>query len=395
MSRKLAAHYIIPGNGEPIKNGIVTLDDSGKVMEVSQTNQNLQEISGLEFYSGILIPGFVNAHCHLELSHLEGKIRKRTGLPVFVSQINQMRQTEESEILEAARKADNYMWLNGIVAVGDISNTNHSFKIKSESKLTYHSFLEIFTTNPDLVIKKFKSALEIEKELKNFGLSSSIVPHAPYSVTPEMFELIKSHSLKNQKSISLHNQECPSENELYHSKSGDLFDVFIKLGVNFNALPKTGKNSLESIMTKMPKSIKTILVHNTYTTEADIEKANEYFDDLYWCMCPNANLYIENNLPDIPLFHRKNQKICIGTDSLASNHQLSILEELKTINQNFTKIPVDKLVRWASLNGAEALGLSQKIGSIETGKTPGINLIKKFDLQNFRLKPESELKRLV
>jgi cytosine/adenosine deaminase-related metal-dependent hydrolase len=395
MNRKLSAHYIITGNGKPIKNGIVTLDDSGKVLEVSQTNQNLQEISGLEFYSGVLVPGFVNAHCHLELSHLKGKIRKRTGLPGFVSQINQTWQAEESEILEAEKKADNYMLHNGIVAVGDISNTSHSFKIKSASKLSYHTFLEVFNTNPDLVTKKFESALELEKELKNYGLSSSIVPHAPYSVTPEMFELIKNHSLSHQKSISIHNQECSSENELYRSKSGELFDVFTKFGVDFSALPLTGKNSLESIMIQMPASIKTILVHNTYSTEADIDKANNYFDDLYWCMCPNANLYIENNLPNISLFYGKNQKICMGTDSLASNHQLSILEELKIISQNFTDIPVNELIKWATLNGAEALGLNQKFGSIEPDKTPGINLIKKFDLQNFRLKPDSELKRLV
>ncbi len=395
MNRKLAAHYIIPGNGLPIKNGIITIDDSGKILELSQTNQNLQEISGLEFYSGVLIPGFVNAHCHLELSHLKGKIRQHTGLPGFVSQINQLRQLDKTDIIKAARKADNNMWHNGIAAVGDISNTNHSFEIKSKSKIEYHTFLEIFTTNPNLVNNKFENALILEKELKSYKLASSIVPHAPYSVTPAMFELIKKHSVQNQKSISIHNQECSSENELYQSKSGELFDVFTKFGVDFSVIPQTGKNSLESISVQMSESIKTILVHNTYSSEADIKNAEAYFENLFWCICPNANLYIENKLPSISLFHQKNQKICIGTDSLASNHQLSILEELKTIHHNFPEIHVDELIKWATLNGAEALGLEDKFGSIEQGKSPGISLIKKFDLQNFKLKSNSELKRLV
>jgi aminodeoxyfutalosine deaminase len=395
MTRKLAAHYIIPGNGTLIKNGIVTIDKLGKILEISQSNKKLHEISGLEFYSGVLVPGFVNTHCHLELSHLKGKVRQHTGLPGFVSQINQIRQADENEIISAAKRADNYMWHNGIVAVGDISNTNHSFKIKAESKINYHNFLEVFTTNPAFVNKKFELALELEKELQNYRLSASIVPHAPYSVTPAMFGLIEKHSLQNKKSISIHNQECPSENELYQSRSGELFDVFTKFGVDFSAIPQTGKNSLESIMEKMPKSVTSILVHNTYSTKTDIEKASENFDDLYWCMCPNANLYIENNLPAIPLFIQKKQKICIGTDSLASNHQLSVLEELKTIQKNFPEIPVNELVQWATLNGAKALGLDDKFGSIEPGKTPGINLIEKFDLQNFRLKPDSKLKRLI
>ncbi len=395
MNRKLAAHYLIPGNGVPIKNGIITIDKAGKILEVSQTSQNLHEVSGLEFYSGVLVPGFVNAHCHLELSHLKGKIREHTGLPGFVSQINKTRQSTTEEIISKANKADTAMWHDGIVAVGDISNTNHSFEIKSQSLISYHSFLEIFTTNPAKVNEKYQEALQLERALKNKQLSASIVPHAPYSVTPAMFELIKEHSLKNKKAISIHNQECTSENQLYQSKSGELFDIFTKMGVDFSVLPKTGKNSLESIMPFMPKSVKTLLVHNTYSTEEDIEKAADYFNNLYWCFCPNANLYIENSLPDIPLFIQQKQKICIGTDSLASNHQLSVLEELKVIQHNYPEITVDELIKWASLNGAEALDLENCLGSFEAGKTPGINLIRQFDLQNFKFKPESNVKKLV
>lgn len=395
MIRKIAAHYIITGNGDPVKNGIISIDNTGKVLDISQSSQNLQEVSGLEFYSGILVPGFVNTHCHLELSHLKGKIRQKTGLPGFVSQINQLRKADENEIFAAAEKADKKMWHNGIAAVGDISNTNHSFLKKSKSQISYHTFLEIFTTNPDLVNQKYETALKLEKELEAKRLSSSIVPHAPYSVTPAMFELIKKHCLEKKKSLSIHNQETPSENDLYQTKSGELFDAFTNFGVDFNALPQTGKSSLESIMGQMPKQNKTILVHNTFTKEEDIEKATAYFEDLYWCMCPNANLYIENSLPNIPLFYQKKQKICVGTDSLASNHQLSIFEELKVIHHNFPEIPFYKLIEWGTINGAKALGIDNKFGSFENGKTPGVNLIKKFDLQNFKLTSESMLKRLI
>ncbi|MDF1548265.1 MAG: amidohydrolase family protein [Bacteroidales bacterium] len=395
MMRKIAAHYIFPSTEKPIKNGIITLDDSGKILDITQSNENLLEVAGLEFYSGILVPGFVNTHCHLELSHLKGKVREHTGLPGFVSQINQIRKADDSEILDALKKADADMCHNGIVAVADISNTRNSFEAKSNSKIIYHTLLEIFTTNPDFVERNFEMAKKHENELKTLGLSSSIVPHAPYSVTPAMFKLIYNHAFENKQLISIHNQECASENELYQSKSGELYDTFVKLGINFDPIPLSGKNSLESIMVQLPKSTKTILVHNTFSQKEDILKASRYFENLYWCMCPNANLYIENSLPDIPLFQVLKQNITIGTDSLASNKQLSILEELKTINRNFPQITVYELIRWATLNGAEALDLSQQIGSFEIGKTPGVNLIKQFDLQNFKFRPESNLKRLI
>lgn len=394
MVRKLAAHYLIPGNEKPIKNGIITVDGKGKILEISQSTRKLEEVSGLEFYSGILVPGFVNVHCHLELSHLKGKIEQHTGLPGFVSQITKLRQLKIEEIITSIKKADNVMWHKGIVAVGDICNTNHSFETKLNSSIVYHSFLEIFTTDPKKVNDKYEEALKLEKELKNTKLTSSIVPHAPYSVTPKMFELIKTHSLENKRAICIHNQECSSENDLYKTKSGSLFEVFSNLGVNFSAIPETGKNSLESIIQYLPKEIKTLLVHNTFTTKEDIELAESHFNELYWCFCPNANLYIENKLPEIQTFIQKNQKICIGTDSLASNSQLSIIEELKTIQKILPNTAIDKLINWACFNGAQALDLQDKFGSFQKGKSPGINLIRQFDLQNFRFKPESNVKKL-
>jgi len=395
MSRKIAAHYVFTGIGKPIKNGILTVDDSGKILDISQSNENLREVAGLEFYSGILIPGFVNTHCHLELSHLKGKINEHTGLPGFVSQINQTRQADDSEIKKAIKKADADMWYNGIVAVGDISNTNHSFETKANSKIVYHTLLEIFTTNPGMVDKQFENAKKLDNQLKSLGLASSIVPHAPYSVTPAMFDLIRDHDAENKQIISIHNQECASENELYRSKSGELHDTFVKLGINFDAIPQTGKNSLESIQPLMSKTVNTLLVHNTYSGLEDIEKAYKYFKKLYWCMCPNANLYIENRLPDISLFQLMGQKITIGTDSLASNHHLSILEELKTISYFFPQITTEELIKWSTINGAEALGLQHTLGSFEIGKAPGVNLIKQFDLKNLKFKKESTLKKLV
>ena len=110
------------------------------------------------------------------------------------------------------------------------------------------------------------------------------------------------------------------------------------------------------------------MVHNTFSKEEDIT-------DNYYCTCPKANLYIENSLSDYSIFDT--DKFCVGTDSLASNNSLSILEELKVIQEN-SDFDLNTLFKIACKNGADALGFSD-LGTFEKGKKPGLNLVNKFN----------------
>lgn len=394
--RKLSANYIFPVSGNPLHNGIVILDDVGKVIDLIDTQGNLRDSEKLEFYNGIIVPGFINTHCHLELSHLHRKIEKHTGLAGFIDQFVKFRKADYNEIHAAIEIADQRMQSEGIVAVGDISNTSDSFFQKQISKIKYHTFIEIFSPETEKADAKFKAGLNLLNDTKTFySLLASLVPHAPYTMSNKLLGLISEYAKENKSIISIHNQETSSENELFHTKSGELYDLLCRLNADYSEWIPTGKNSLESITRFLPQENKMLLVHNTYTTEKDIEQASNYFKNLYWSLCPNANLYIENTLSDIDLLYRKNQKITIGTDSLASNDMLSIIEELKTINLNFSQIPLEEIIRWATINSAEVLGLDSGLGSIEIGKTPGINLIQNADLQNLKLTTKSIVKVLV
>lgn len=392
MNRKISAHYIFPLNAEPIKNGILEVAENGQILNIINPGKEQKERAGVEFYSGILVPGFVNTHCHIELSHLKGVVKEHTGLHHFISQISKIRISDEDTIQKAIKKADLEMQRNGIVAVGDISNTNHSISVKKNSKINYHTFIELFSVYPEKAKQVFEKGKALQKAFRNNGLSSSIVPHTPYSVSDKLFALIFD---KNKGVLSMHNQESASENELFVSKSGKIFESLSKMGVDLSAFKPTGKKSLESVIQYFPHKNKCLLVHNTFSGAQDIALANKYLDELYWSFCPNANLYIENRLPDVPLFLKMKQNCTIGTDSLTSNHQLSVLEELKTIQEKYPQIPLNELFTWASLNGARALGLTNKIGSFEVGKKPGVNLIKQIDFENMHLKPESTTRVLI
>ena len=116
---------------------------------------------------------------------------------------------------------------------------------------------------------------------------------------------------------------------------------------------------------------------------------------IYWCLCPNSNLYIEDKLPPLNLLIEKDCRIVIGTDSLASNKSISILEEIKTLQFSFPGLSLEELIKWATLNGAKALGEESSYGTIEKGKKPGLLLLQDIDLHKMKLLPESNITRLL
>ena len=391
--RYLTADYVFPISQPPIKNGIVAVDDDGRIIGV-HSPQTIDH--SIEEFKGILCPGFVNTHCHLELSHMKGVIPEKTGLAGFIKKfISARKQFSPQQIENGIAAGEKEMLENGIVAVGDICNGSDTFKQKANRNLKYYNFIEgldFFPENTETELKRVNNVIE---ELKQIDARAdySPVPHAPYSVSEKHFQTFS--KILSDKIISIHNQESADENLMFREKRGKIIEFFISLGMNFSNWKASGKNSLESYLAFLPKANNLLLVHNTFTNSEDIKFAEAYSKNIYWATCPNANLYIENKLPDYKLFIEAKAKFTIGTDSLASNHSLSILDEMKTISQHFPQINLEILLQWATLNGANALGFQNELGSFEVGKNPGVLLIENVDLQKFHLKENERVKRLV
>jgi len=393
---KFSANYIYLGTGEILKYGIIKLNQDGEVTEIVDTKGVLKEEAGMQFYGGVIVPGFVNTHCHLELSHLRGEITKHTHLHGFIKELQSKRkQLSIEEIQKAAQTADKRMRAAGIVAVGDISNDAYTIAIKASSSIKYINFIETFGTNISKAEFLFSEAKKIQKEFTKKNLTAFVVPHAPYSLSKKLFELIKKNSEKENSILSIHNQETASEDDLFAKKKGELFEMFSSWGLDMNYIEHFAESSLKYYAPKMNKKNRTLLIHNTFTKASDIEFAEREFEQLSWAFCPKANLYIENKLPDIPLFREKATNICLGTDSLASNDNLSIVDEMLEIQKAFPQIPFTELLQWATINGAKALGLEQTLGSIEVGKKPGLNLISGFDFTNQTISSASKLSVLI
>nr|MBC7611796.1 amidohydrolase family protein [Pseudopedobacter sp.] len=386
--RRFSADYIYTLDGAAIENGIVVTDDNGKILAVTDEKALLDP--NIERFEGIIVPGFVNTHCHLELSHLHKKITKGKGLIPFVKEVISKRGEKEEVVIEAMKKADEEMLNNGIVAVGDISNKTISAEIKNSSKIKYHTFLEMLAFDSSKSSEAIENAVNLKQAFKT---PTSITPHAPYSLSKELLKDLAKYCKRGDNKISIHNQENDEENNLYRYKEGPFMDFFKDLKIDTDRFKAQSKNSIQTMIPFLPDNQNILLVHNTYTSLKDIYFTKRFNRKLHWCFCPNSNLYIENRFPTFEFFKYTNYPITLGTDSLASNQKLCILTEMKLIQKNFEDVSFEELLKWATINGAKFLGFQNELGSIVNGKTPGLNLI--TNIKYGRLTEKSAVRKLI
>lgn len=391
--RKFSADYIFPIASAPVQNGVIITDDNGKILFIDQRENH--DHTSIDIRRGVIVPGFVNTHCHLELSHMKGLVPTGTGLIPFIQSVVQYRDFPMEQIQDAIERADREMYEGGIVAVGDISNKLDTAEHKNRSKIRYYTFVEMFDLlQPHLTEPSFSDYKKVyDGQSTAHGNRKSVVPHAPYSVTPDLFRRVAEFNSEEDATISIHNQETVHEDALFLTKTGDLLKFYGGFNLSLDHFEPTGTTSIHYAMRYMNPKQRTLFVHNTMTTPVDIQAAQSWSDHVYWATCANANLYIENRMPFYQYFLENNARVTIGTDSLTSNWQLSIVEEMKAIARYQSYVPFETMLRWATLNGAEALGFDADLGSLEVGKTPGLNLLNLEE--NLKIKMDTKVERLV
>jgi len=388
---KIQADYIFPINQNPIKKGIILCEKNGTINDIIAPENIDYNIENTIFYDGIICPGFINSHCHLELSYLKNKLKPYSGLHNFIIDIQKNRKTSYSIIEESIYLNDAAMFQNGVVAVADVCNSINSFETKTKSKIYYHNLIEIFGSDSKNANLYFDRALSIKKKAESLSLISSVTPHSFYAVSEELLKII----VKNNNSLlSIHHLESDEEKLYFKDKTGKIPQRMNLFGVDISGFIPSGKTPLETYYKHLPIHAKKVLVHNTFCNENDIDFINKKLLNTYLCICPNSNLYIENKLPDVNLFLYKNSKLTIGTDSLASNYALNMVDELFTL-QNFFNIDLNMLIKCGSLNGAELLKINNKYGTLSKNKTPGLVNIKNVDLEFMKLTKKSEAVRVL
>ncbi len=370
--KKFSASAIFDGMDWLPEKTIIITDESGLIKDLQLADTISDDV---QFFDGIITPGFINCHCHIELSHLKGKLPVHTGLISFLKQVATGRYYPAEQINDAAQNAMQEMYSKGIVAVGDISNTTDSIAAKQASDIQCHNFIEALGFSPQKAENSMLAAMQVQKIFSESlpYQQSTIVPHAPYSISTQLFQNI--NDAAQNALLSIHNQECVHEDDLYKNGKGDFYELYKILGMDASHFNPTGKSALQSYLPLLNKPKKLILVHNTCTDVDDIKYAKEHAftnkQELYFCLCPNANQYIENKLPPVPQLMEQGVNIVLGTDSYSSNWSLDLITEMYTL-QNAFDLPLNTLLQWATYNGAKALNVEKDFGLIAIGKKPGL-----------------------
>ena len=378
MSKRISAEYVYTlESDEPIIRGYVEYDEDGTILGVGKCPE------GEEVVEGALVPGFVNAHCHLELSHLHRKFRKGTGMAGFIDQINELRDWASDEVkTELVRQWMDKLWKDGVSAVADISNDASSFPVKKESPVYTRTFLEVFGTEPQDCDDVMASVRKLQDVAREYGIDAAPTPHSCYTMSPQLLSASSAAGLESGW-LSYHSQESQEEEDLLMDGTGAMAENRRRAGMS--TPPVTGQSSLKFFLDRLaavkpaPHQEHILLVHNVTLKQEDIDAAKRALPNVFWAICPLSNIFIHNALPPVQLMRDNGLEICLGTDSLSSNDDLDMMAELRCLRENFPHVPASELFKWASANGAKFLGRQDVLGTLEEGKRPGIVLVTGLD----------------
>lgn len=381
--KRIAASFVYTLDAaEPVRNGFVEYDDTdGRIINVGQCSE------GDDIIEGALVPGFVNGHCHVELSHLHTKFRKGTGMAGFIDQINELRDwAGRDKKIELVQKWMDKMWKDGVSAMADISNDDSSFEVKKNHPMYTRTFLEVFGSEPEMCQGVMEDVTELNRTADSVGIDAAPTPHSCYTMSPQLLSASAAAGLKRGY-ISYHSQESQEEEDLLRTGTGAMYENRKRSGMS--TPPVTGESSLKYFIERLaeakpaPYDERILLVHNVCLSQDDIDAAKKVMNNVYWAVCPLSNIFIHNALPPIPLMRANGLVIMLGTDSLSSNDDLDMVKEMWCLHDAFPEVPMTEIFTWASLNGASFLGKEDQLGSLTPGKRPGIVLVKGIDRNGY------------
>ena len=379
--RRIAASYVYTlESAEPLRNGFVEYDENdGTIIRTGVC----EDPSSEKILQGALVPGFVNAHCHVELSHLHGKFYKGSGMAGFIDQINALRDWAGREVKqELVQKWMDKMWNDGVSAMADISNDDSSFDIKASHDMYTRTFLEVFGSEPEMCEGVMADVTALDALAQEKGIDAAPTPHSCYTMSPALLGASAAAGLAKGY-ISYHSQESQEEEDLLLTGTGAMYENRVRNGMS--TPPVTGESSLKYFIDRLsavvpaPYDQHILLVHNVCLQQDDIDAAKKVMNNVYWAICPLSNIFIHNALPPVGLMRKNALDIAIGTDSLSSNDDLSMIKEIACIHENFPEVPMNEIFTWASLNGARFLSKDDVLGTIAPGKKPGIVLVDGLD----------------
>jgi len=374
------ADGVVTGDGAAIADGAVAVSASGEVLEVGRASDLLPRHAGIpvERVRGVVFPGLVNAHAHVELSVLLGRVPGGGGfvswVDRFVATRTEVMEDEEADAIErAAADLDAF----ATTAVGDVTNrltAVHALARRGIGGIVLH---EVFGMNIEPLQRRVASLAEdVEKEVGAWptpDLSYAVAPHTLYTTHPEMVEVLAHLARERGVVTSLHLAEHAAERRALETGEGPMVDWLAK---------RTRTPASEFTWPHLPPievadrlgalGPHVLAVHLTDARPEELAKVAERRAPVV--LCPRSNLYIELRLPPLLAMRAAGIEPALGTDSLASNATLDVLAEARALADRFPDVPAKDLLRMATWNGARAIGRAD-LGRLAKGARPGVAVV--------------------
>lgn len=363
------ADWVLPIVDEPIARGFVTIDGdriTGVGAGCAAEATDLGRVA--------ILPALVNAHTHLELSYLRGRVPSAPNFPRWVKTLMALRRQhpdpDAADIVDAARAAIGEARRFGTGLVGDISNTLITVPLFREAAMPAQVFYELLGFNVDDPDARVAGARRRADELAGGDVEVSLAPHAPYSVAPSLFTAIRADLDAHRRPLTtVHLGESPDEVEFVRSASGPIRELLEELGVwteAWQAHLTAGKSPVGYLLDLGFLDRCVMVVHGVQFDGDDLSRLATLGVTI--TSCPRSNQYVGAGTPPLEAFYAMDVDVAFGTDSLASVADLNLFSELQAARRLAPRVPARRLLESATLVGARALGFGKLFGSLEPGK---------------------------
>lgn len=364
----IKARYVVPVEGDVIESGAVAIEKD-RIVAVGPT-ADLDVPGATDYGHAVICPGLVNAHTHLELGYLAGRVppgadfadwlRRLVGTMAAEPQsCNQVRDSMGAGIAQSIR--------SGVTMVGDITRAPAwSREALASSAIRGVSFGEVIAigSRRHLLSERLRAATDrtFETTAMRIGLS----PHSPYTVEPEAMRACAEEAGSGELPVCVHLAETREESAFTQSASGPLAEHLRELGVWDSRIPESGCGPVELVARSGLLSPRTVVAHANYVTDADLVLIHK--SGAHVAYCPRTHHAFHHAAHRFGEMMAAGINVCIGTDSLASNPSLSVLDELRFLRRRYRDISGEDLLAMGTMRGARALGYGSEAGSLVAGK---------------------------
>ena len=375
--RLVHADALVPGDGAPILDGAVAVGDHGEILDSGGASEVLQRHGGalVERVRGVLLPGLVNAHTHLELSALRGRVPGGAGFVPWVEQMIGVRsELRPEDDVAAVEHAVEELVTCGTVAVGEVTNSLAAVPALARRGIVGCVFHEVFGVEREPLDRRVAALEQMVAERvgrwPSADLAYAPTPHTLYTTHPDVVRRLLAGARERGLRASVHIAEHPAERRFLERGDGPVaewYEARLKLRRDLLEWPGESPIAFADALGALAPDV--LAVHLTDALPAELDLVARRGATVV--LCPRSNLHIETRLPPLLAVRAAGILPALGTDSLASSASLDVLAEARALHDRFPAVPATDLVTMATWAGARALGRLD-VGRITRGARPGL-----------------------